>query len=165
MEPEQSAFDTYFKRILADRNVIAHQPPSVRSFDEKIESIGGTTFALELQPRTLQAQKRLPRPTYEQRLVELVRETAFYKRELRYFRTVFQAVEDMQDGVQSVMQQLILNYYLVPNAAEPAKNQFLQLADELDSLLQRYTSVVNDATQDWIDLVQQLPRPGDPAMF
>ena len=64
------------------------------------------TFALGLQPGAIAGQKGIPRPPYEQRLVEIIRDKASLTREVRFFRTVYQATEEMQDRIRSVVQDL-----------------------------------------------------------
>jgi len=155
MEAEHPTLDLYCERILAERTVEMDQSPYLQHFDHMINGIGGSTFAIDLQPHVVQAQKRLPRPTFEQRLVEMVKETSRYKRELQFFRTAYQAIEDFQDGVLSVIQQLVLNHYLCSSTTTTEERQWLHLAGELETLLQRYTHVINVATEDWIKLVQQ----------
>lgn len=90
------------------------------------------TFALGLQPGAIAGQKGVPRPPYEQRLVEIIRDKASLTREVRFFRTVYQAMEEMQDHIRSVVQDLTLNYYVRPNEAGDADRAWLQWADELD---------------------------------
>src|SRR3954462_362483 len=99
MESQPSAFDTYFENILMERTILSDKPPSLQHFDKTINSSDGFTFALGLQPQMLQASKRLRRPTYEERLVEIVRETSSYKRELQFFRAVYEAMEDLQANI------------------------------------------------------------------
>lgn len=41
-------------------------------------------------------------------------------REVRFFRTVYQATEEMQDRIRSVEQELTLNYYVRPKEAGEA---------------------------------------------
>jgi len=159
MEPQASAFDTYFDQILAERTVFYDEPPSLQYFDEQIDRMRGSTFALDLRRCTLQTQQISPRPTYEQRLVEMLKQNSSYKRELRFFRAVYQAMEKTRECITSIIQDLILNYYIRPSNTGQADSQWLQLADELDNALQRYTSVVNEAAKDWVHL-EQYQRQG-----
>ena len=159
MEPQESAFDTYFDRILAERTFLFDEPPSLQYFDEQIDKMKGSTFALDLRRLTLQTQQTLPPPTYEQRLVEMLKQNSSYKRELRFFRAIYQAMEKTREDITSIIQELTLNYYIRPHDTGQADSQWLQLADELDNALQIYTSVVNQAANDWVHL-EQYQRDG-----
>ncbi|KAK5077422.1 hypothetical protein LTR70_010262 [Exophiala xenobiotica] len=140
---------------LADRTMLSDQPATLQPFDVQMQQMNAPTFVLGLQPRVLMRQKRLPRPTYEQRLVEIIRDKASLTREVRFFRTVYQAMEEMQDRIRSVGQDLTLHYYVRPNEAGDADRAWLQLADELDFALLDYAHVVELAAQDWMALEQQ----------
>ncbi|KAK5069358.1 hypothetical protein LTR51_008608 [Lithohypha guttulata] len=141
--------------VLAGTPVLSDQPPSLQPFDLQMRQMNAPTFALGFQPGAVTRQKGLPRPTYEQRLVEIVREKAALMREVRFFRTVYQATEDMQDRIRSVVQDLILNYYVRPKEVGEADGAWLELADELDFVLFDFAHVVELAAQDWMELEQQ----------
>lgn len=129
--------------------IVADDLPPVRHFDRRIQDARGSTFALHLQPAFVQAQKQQPRPSCEQRLVEVVRETAAYKRELRFFRTAYHAMETAREAVASVAQQLTLNYYIRPDLAGHGDSDWLRLGNELDVVLRGYVDAVNAAAQEW----------------
>ncbi|KAK5308900.1 hypothetical protein LTR70_010750 [Exophiala xenobiotica] len=141
--------------VRADRITRFDQPPTLQPFDLQLQQMHAPTFALGLQPGTIAGQKGVPRPPYEQRLVEIIREKASLTREVRFFRTVYQAMEEMQDRIRSVGQDLTLHYYVRPNEAGDADRAWLQLADELDFALLDYAHVVEPAAQDWMALEQQ----------
>lgn len=63
-------------------------------------------------------------------------------------------MDDLQDGVRAVVQDLTLNYYVRPNKVGDPDRAWLQLADDLNFLLQRYADVVDAAAQDWVELEQ-----------
>ena len=157
MERRNSASDPYFEHVLSERTIFADKPPCLQPFDEKIASLNGATFALDLQPQKLQAKKYCQRPSFEQRLVEIVRENSSYRRELCFFRAAYEAMEVMQKSISTVAQQLILGYYLSANNVSPEDNQCLQLSDDLDTALRRYKTVVNEAMEDWIELTREQP--------
>ncbi|KAK5080475.1 hypothetical protein LTR05_008585 [Lithohypha guttulata] len=138
------AYDDYFDRVL--------RPPQIQKFDNHIEEAQGSTFALEYQPKTLRASKFRRRLNHEQRLVELVRENSSYRRELRFFRVVFEAMEEMQRQVSSTAQQLVLNHYL--DTVQP-DDRWLIVADELNTMVQRYGAIVDYAAKDWVEVTEQ----------
>ncbi|KAK5947809.1 hypothetical protein OHC33_011179, partial [Knufia fluminis] len=139
----------------ADRTMLSDQPPTLQPFDVQLQQMKVSTFALGLQPRVLMRRKRLPRPTYEQRLVEIIQDKASLTREVRFFRTVYQATEEMRDRIRLAVQDLTLHYYVRPNEAGDADRAWLQLADALDFALLDYAHVVELAAQDWMALEQQ----------
>lgn len=126
--------------------------PPLEFFDHQIDDVRGCTFALNLRPQYVQAQKMWSRPNCEQRLVELVRENSSHKRELCFFRTVYQAMDRARDRVAAIAQQLTLNYYIRPDLAGQGEDEWLRLADELESILRRYAGVIDAAAQQWVDL-------------
>ncbi|KAK5947747.1 hypothetical protein OHC33_011222, partial [Knufia fluminis] len=136
--------------VRADRTTLSDQPPTLQPFDVQLQQMKVSTFALGLQPGVIAGQKRVPRPPYEQRLVEIIRDKASLTREVRFFRTVYQATEEMRDRIRSVVQDLTLHYYVRPNEAGDADRAWLQLADELDFALLDYAHVVELAAQDWM---------------
>ncbi|KAK5082550.1 hypothetical protein LTR70_007656 [Exophiala xenobiotica] len=131
------------------------QPPTLQRFDMQLQQMHASTFALGLQPGVIEGQKHVSRPPYEQRLVEIIRDKASLTREVCFFRTVFQATEEMQDRIRLVVQDLTLNYYVRPKEAGEADGAWLQLADELDFVLSDFAHVVELAAQDWMALEQQ----------
>ncbi|KAK5936742.1 hypothetical protein PMZ80_011005 [Knufia obscura] len=141
--------------VRADRTTPFDQPATLQPFDVQMQQTNAPTFALGLQPRVLMRQKRLPRPTHEQRLVEAIRDNASLMREVRFFRTVYQATEEMQDRIRSVVQDLTLHYYVRPTEAGEADGAWLSLADELDFVLSDFAHVIELAAQDWMALKQQ----------
>lgn len=141
-----------FEQVLTPSTMSWPGPPPLESFDRQIEGAHGHTFALSLQPHHVQAQKMRSRPNCEQRLVELVKENSSYRRELCFFRTVYQAMDRARDGVAAIAQQLTLNYYIRPDLVGQGDAEWLRLADELGRVLQRYGEVVNAAAQEWVDL-------------
>lgn len=146
------AYDDYFDRVLRERTILCDQPPQIQKFDNHIEEAQGSTFALEYQPKILRASKFRPRLNHEQRLVELVRENSSYRRELRFFRVVFEAMEEMQRQVSSTAQQLVLNHYL--DTVQP-DDRWLISADELNTMVQRYGAIVDYAAKDWVEVTEQ----------
>ena len=129
--------------------------PSIQLFDKRLREVGASTFALELQSEALKASKRGHRPTYEQRIVELVHEHAAYRRELQFFRLTYAACDDLTLEVHSVFQQLLLNYYLRPEMRGERDEEWLRLAESLESSLQRYGEHVARAEYDWMSLAGQ----------
>ncbi|KAK5073270.1 hypothetical protein LTR51_005912 [Lithohypha guttulata] len=143
--------------VLEDEPILSDQPPLLQPFDLHMQQMGAPTFALGLQPWVIARQKDLPRPAYEQRLLEMVRDKASLTREVRFFRTVYHATEEMQDHLRLVVQDLILNYYVRPKEVGAADRAWLQLADELDSVLQDFVHVVELAAQNWMEREPQPP--------
>jgi hypothetical protein len=129
--------------------------PSIHLFDKRLREVGASTFALELQSEALQASKRSHRPTYEQRVVELVHDRAAYRRELQFFRLTYTACDDLTLQVHSVSQQLLLNYYLRPGKKGDRDEEWLRLAEELAECLRRYGEIVGRAEYDWVRLAEQ----------
>ena len=117
-----------------------------------INRINSSTFALSLQPEVVAWHKRLPRPTYEQRLIEILREKASLTREVRFFRTVYQATEAMQYEIRAAVQDATLNYYLRPQADGEADGAWLGLAEQLDAVLLKFSDAVQIAGDEWIEL-------------
>ncbi|KAK5072333.1 hypothetical protein LTR24_010426 [Lithohypha guttulata] len=153
-----SATDTlvhHVDHVRADRTTRFDQPPTLQPFDVQLRQMKVSTFALGLQPGAIAGQKGVPRPPYEQRLVEVIRDKASLTREVRFFRTVYQATEEVQDRVRSVVQDLTLHYYVRPNEAGEADDAWLSLADELDFVLLNFAHVVELAAQDWMALEQR----------
>ncbi|KAK5073344.1 hypothetical protein LTR70_010378 [Exophiala xenobiotica] len=141
--------------VQTDQTPMFDQPPALQPFDVQLRQMHAPTFALGLQPGAIAGQKGVPRPPYEQRLVEIIRDKASLTREVRFFRTVYQAMEEMRDRIRSVVQDLTFNYYVRPNDAGDADRAWLQLADELDFALLDYAHVVELAAQEWMALEQQ----------
>ncbi|KAK5081430.1 hypothetical protein LTS08_006610 [Lithohypha guttulata] len=141
--------------VQTDQTPMFDQPPTLQPFGVQLRQMKVTTFALGLQPGAIAGQKGVPRPPHEQRLVEIIRDKASLTREVRFFRTVYQAMEEMRDRIRSVVQDLTLNYYVRPNDAGDADRAWLQLADELDFALLDYAHMVELAAQEWMALEQQ----------
>lgn len=133
----------------------ADRIPSLHHFDTRLKEVGASTFALELQFDALQASKRSPRPTYEQRVIELVHDHAAYRRELSFFRLTYTACDDLALKVHSVFQQLLLNYYLRPEKKGDRDEEWLRLAEDLEDSLRRYGETVGRAEYDWVRLAEQ----------
>lgn len=152
MDDQCVAHDDYFDCVLRERTILCDQPPSIQDFDKYIEAAQGSTFALEYQPKVVRATKFRSRPNHEQRLVELVRENSSYRRELRFFRVVFEAMEEVQRQVSSTAQQLVLNYYLDPVKPD---DRWLNMADELNLAIHRYNTIVGRAAEDWVQVTEQ----------
>ncbi|KAK5093984.1 hypothetical protein LTS08_008768 [Lithohypha guttulata] len=99
-------------RVLGDQPMLSDQPLRLQPCDLQMQRGNAPTFALSLLLGTVVRQKGLPRPTCEQRLVEIVRDKALPVREVRFFRTAYHATEEMQDHLRSVVQDRILNDYV-----------------------------------------------------
>lgn len=140
------------EHISVQSAIWSRDPPPLESFDHQIEGVHGSTFALNLRPEYVQAQKRWSRPNCERRLVELVKENSSYKRELRFFRTIYQAMDRVHDRVAAIAQQLTLNYYIQPDQVGEGNGEWLHLAGEVEKVLRSYAGVVNAAAQEWVDL-------------
>lgn len=120
-----------------------HVPP-LKPFDLQLELMGASTFVQGLQPSALQWHKRQPRPSVEARAVEMVHEKAALVRELRFFRAIYEAMESMQYALRGLVQDLILDTYLVP-----PKRTHTYPADELSVILDDFARVVDAAELDW----------------
>ena len=124
--------------------------PPLKPFDRQLECIGAVTFVQGLQPSALKWQKRQPRPSFEARAVEMVQEKASLVRELRFFRTIYEAMEGMQDALRGLVQDLILDTYLLPQT-----RTHTYPADELSAILADFARVVDLAELDWWQLENQ----------
>lgn len=78
-----------------------------------------------------------------------------YRREIQFFRTVYSATDALVLGVKSVLQQMILNYYLRPELDGEHDEQWLALSDELDRLLQDHLRTLTGAEKNWLELSAQ----------
>lgn len=154
--------ESYLEHVLAERTILSDGPPPLQDFDEKIRRLGSSTFALCLDPNYLQDQKKLPRPTYEQRIIEQVREIASYRRELRFFRRLYQAMEEAQEEIASVAQQSTLNYYICPACRGDGDREWLTQADDLNTTLRKYANVVQEAANEWIELAMEQSKRDTP---
>ncbi|KAK5069415.1 hypothetical protein LTR51_008665 [Lithohypha guttulata] len=126
--------------------------PSPCALDVHMQQMTLPNFVLGLPPHVVARQITLSRPTYEQRLVEIIREKGSLTRELGFFRAVYQAMEAMQDALRAIVQDLTLNYYIRPNERGETDMAWLQVTDELSIALQRLATVTNGAVQDWMEL-------------
>lgn len=91
-----------------------------------------------------------PRPTYEERLLEIIHENADLKRELVFLRTVRQAFEENISSLHSITQQMILNYYIRPEASGEGDLAWLDLAEELGNCTLRYADEVTRTEREWL---------------
>lgn len=128
-----------------------------RHFDETIHDLKGLTFANHLRMSTVQAAKSLPRPSYEERLIELVRENSSFKRELCFFREAYSAMDQLQADVRDLAQRLILKHCLSPNCKPDEQEEWLEAITELNEKLQFSRVRLEKACDEWVELSAGLP--------
>ena len=75
-----------------------------------------------------------------------------YKREIHFFRAVYNGSEELISGIRSVVQQMILNYYLRPEVDGERDEQWLELSAELDGYLNCFQATANAAEVEWLEL-------------
>lgn len=126
--------------------------PTLHTFDHAHMKLGCSTFATDLRSVRLNASKSKRSLSAEAITVEAVRRLNEYKREIRFFRAVHNGSEGLVTGIRSVVQQMILNYYLRPEIDGERDEQWLELSAELDINLNCYTASVNAAEADWLEL-------------
>ena len=127
------------------------QKPPIRTFDESIKTLNGTTWALEFQTDAMQAAKRIKFPTSEQRIIDLIRQTSAIQAELQFFRIEFEAAQTLVGGLHTASHQMYLNYFAHSTDSQ-LHVEWFNLAQEIDTYLRRYDEVIKKAEADWIEL-------------
>lgn len=132
--------------------------PRLWGFDHAHEAIGSDTFALGVQIQRLKLAKVSRGIDHEQQMLDMARTLSGYRRELQFFRTTYASIDLLVSGVRSVIQQMILNYYLRPEVDGERDDQWLGLSEELDGLLKAHANTSALAEQDWMKLSEQNMR-------
>lgn len=125
-------------------------PPQLLRSDHRISQESGTTMAIETSYDRVQMAKKRPRPTYEERLLELIRETGVLRRELNFYRSCFEPSRNLTSEVWDVANQLMLTYYWDPNGSEDSLKRSFELAEELRDAVVRYEKVMVEAEEEWV---------------
>lgn len=75
-------------------------------------------MALDLLPSSVQYMKNLPRPSTEQRLVEVLRDNASLRQEIAFYRKCNDSSITMEDKLYDVSLDLMLVYHEDPEACK-----------------------------------------------
>lgn len=126
--------------------------PKLYPFDDDHISMGSNTFATDLRMDSLKRSKYGKGLNAEDNLLEMVQRLCGYRREIQFFRTVYGGSEALVLGVRSVVQQMILNYYLRPEVDGDRDEQWLELSTELEGYMTRYAASVSSAEAEWLEL-------------
>ena len=126
--------------------------PKLYSFDYAHTDMGSNTFATDLRLDNLKRYKYATGRNVEANMLEMVQRLCGYKREIRFFRTVYNGSEALITEVRSVVQQMILNYYLRPESDGERDEQWLELSTELESCINCYSTTVSSAEAQWFEL-------------
>lgn len=126
--------------------------PKLYSFDHAHTNIGSNTFATDLRSDSLKRSKYNRGRNVEENVLEMAQQLCGYKREIQFFRTVYSGSETLLSGVRSVVQQMILNYYLRPETNGERDEQWLELSAELEGCMACYSTTVTSAEADWLEL-------------
>jgi hypothetical protein len=138
--------------LLTEATMVISQLPKLHTFDRAHINMGCNTFATDLHSVRLTAPNSKRSLSAEAKTIEAVRRLSEYKREIQFFRVVHNGAESLAFGVRSVVQQMILNYYLRPELDGDRDEQWLKLSTELDGYLQCYTASISLAEADWLEL-------------
>lgn len=126
--------------------------PKLQSFDHAHMKMGCRTFATELRSVTFNASQSKKSLSAEASTIDVVRRLNEYKREVHFFRTAHNGSEGLVSGIRSVVQQMILNYFLRPEIDGERDEQWLELSAELDNHLNCFQASVNAAEAEWLEL-------------
>lgn len=107
-------------------------------------------MALELMPSRLQAAKRMPQPSTEERLVEVLRENAFLRQEIHFYRTCYESSLTMEDKVYEVSQQLMLAYYFEPEGTVEMNQTAYRLAHDIYAAVDEFRAAMVAAEESWM---------------
>ncbi|KAK6365582.1 hypothetical protein LTR64_008758 [Lithohypha guttulata] len=91
------------------------------------------------------------RPTYEQRLLELLEEVSDLKREVMFYRAIQDSTEDIIQGLHGVTQEMILNYYIRPNGQGEGDTAWLECAEKVSASTMRHAQRIKQAEVEWKD--------------
>lgn len=137
---------------MPDRSTADRQLPKLYPFDDDHISMGSNTFATDLRMDSLQRSKHSKGRNAEENLLEMVQRLCEYRREIQFFRTVYGGSEALVLGVRSVIQQMILNYYLRPEMDGERDEQWVELSAELERCMTCYAISVSSAEAEWLEL-------------
>ncbi|ETN44762.1 uncharacterized protein HMPREF1541_10432 [Cyphellophora europaea CBS 101466] len=126
--------------------------PKLHTFDRAHMKMGCRTFATDLRSVRSNASQSKRSLSTEAITVDIVRRLNEYKREIHFFRAVYNGSEELISGIRSVVQQMILNYYLRPEVDGERDEQWLELSAELDGYLNCFQATANAAEVEWLEL-------------
>ncbi len=107
-------------------------------------------MALELMPSKLQAAKGMPQPSTEERLVEVLRENAFLRQEIHFYRACYESSLTMEDKVYEVSQQLMLAYYFEPDGTVEMNQTAYRLAHDIYAAVDENHAAMVAAEESWM---------------
>lgn len=134
------------------RSTTDQGPPKLYPFDDDHIAMGSNTFATDLRMDSLMRSKHSKSRSAGDNLLEMVQRLCGYRREIQFFRTVYAGSEALVLGVRSVVQQMILNYYLRPEVDGDRDEQWLELSAELERCMASYAISVSSAEDEWLEL-------------
>ena len=102
----------------------------------------------------------MPQPSTEERLVEVLRENAFLRQEIHFYRACYESSLTMEDKVYEVSQQLMLAYYFEPDGTVEMNQTAYRLAHDIYAAVDENHAAMVAAEESWMAFWAGSPLSG-----
>ena len=127
-----------------------HRPePTI--IDHQISLKDGSTSALDMTSSSLRKAKYAPKESPEAQVVHLTKQVGHLHQEAMFLRFITDKAYELVSQVDNVGLELMINYYLKPQASSQDNTLCYEVGMELHNAVDHFKKAVAEAEDEWLE--------------